>query len=147
MTPSSSDLDRAVWSLRAYETIALATVSGAGPHVAAFFFAPERTERGITLLIATPQDSRKLREIVDDPRVAFMCYPGNAARWVTGWGVARPLRADAGPRELTTRLVTHAPGARAFVEGAAVVAVEVAVARLEIVDAIDTPPRVLELEA
>jgi len=35
--PSDAELDRALWSLRAYDTIALASASESGPHVAAYF--------------------------------------------------------------------------------------------------------------
>jgi len=141
--PSDAEVDRALWSLRAYDTIALATASGSGPHVAAYFFAPERTGDGLQLLIAMPQDSRKLREIAEDPRVAFMCYPGSAARWITGWGNARVLE-QRGALELSSRLLAHAPAARTFVEGSAVAAIEVRIMRAEIVDAVDTPPRIIE---
>lgn len=119
-------------------------MSDAGPHVAAFFCAPERTESGLQLLIATLRDSRKLREIVADPRVAFMCYPGNASRWITGWGMAQPVGDDAGSLELSARLVAHAPGAKTFIDSSPFVPVQVQVVRVEIVDAVDTEPRVLE---
>jgi len=142
--PADADLDRALWSLRAYDTIALATAGESGPHVAAYFFAPERHHDGITLLVAMPRDSRKLREIEADPRVGFMCFPGSAARWITGRGSAVPLRGESAALGLAARLVAHAPGALAFVDSAEVVGVEVQVERIEIVDALDTPPRVLD---
>jgi Pyridoxamine 5'-phosphate oxidase len=142
---AAADLDRALWSLRAYDTLALATVGENGPHVAAFFFAPERSDDGIRLLIATPPDSRKLREVRADPRVAFMCHPGDGTRWITGWGMARPLDGS-GATGPVARLLAHAPGARTFVEASPIVVVEVAVARLEVVDAVDTAAKVLDLE-
>jgi Pyridoxamine 5'-phosphate oxidase len=140
------DIERALWALRAYDTIALATVSGLGPHVAAFFFAPERTATGVRLLIATTRDSRKLREIVADPRVAFLCFPGNATRWITGSGSARALDDEAGTTALSVRLPAHAPGARTFIEAADSVAVEVVVRHLEVVEAIDTPVLVYDFD-
>jgi len=142
---SSGDVDRAVWALRAYETIALATVSASGPHVAAFFFAPEGFAGGVRLVIAMARDSRVHREITADPRVAFMCYPGNATRWITGRGVAQP-EGDGAEALLEARLLAHAPGARAFVDSASVVSVIVEARRLEIVQALDTPPWVLDFE-
>ncbi len=60
-------LERALWALRAYDTIALATTGQARPHVAGVFFAPERTDTGIRLLIATRAGSRLLRELEADP--------------------------------------------------------------------------------
>ena len=60
--PAEPEIDRALWSLRAYDTIALATAGDAGPHVAAYYFAPERVPDGVQLLIAMPRDSRKLRD-------------------------------------------------------------------------------------
>ena len=143
---SEAEIDRALWSLRAYDTIALATAGELGPHVAAFFFAPERAPRGVRLLIATPRESRKLRELLADPRVGFMCSPGNAARWITGSGTARPLDDDAGRTALSTRLPAHAPGVRAFIDSTDSVAVEVSVRHLEVVDAIDTPVRVFDFD-
>ena len=38
--------ERALWALRAYDTIALATTAQAGPHVAGVFFAPLGAQAG-----------------------------------------------------------------------------------------------------
>ncbi|HKR99609.1 MAG TPA: pyridoxamine 5'-phosphate oxidase family protein [Candidatus Dormibacteraeota bacterium] len=142
--PADSDVDRVLWSLRAYDTVALATAGESAPHVAAYFFAPERDRDGIRLLIAMPRDSRKLREIESDERVGFMCYPGSAARWITGRGAARPLLGETAALELSARLLAHAPDAHAFIEGSDVVGIELHVEHIEVVDALDTPPRVLD---
>jgi len=140
-----AEVERAVWALRAYNTIALATVSAAGPHVAAYFFAPEGTARGVRFVIAMPRESRKHREIAADPRVAFMCYPGNANRWITGWGVAQPGADEAAYAELEARLLAHAPGARAFIDSTPAVPVIVLAHRLEIVEALGAAPLILDM--
>lgn len=144
MTRPDADVERALWALRAYDTIALATAGEQGPHVAAYFFAPERAPLGVRLLIATPRASRKLREMVTDPRVGFMCFPGSAARWITGSGVARPVAGGAGRTALSVHLPAHAPGVRAFVEASDCVAVEVAVLWMEVVEAIEVPAQVFD---
>jgi len=130
-------LERALWALRAYDTMALATTSPAGPHVAGVFFAPERTETGIRLLIATRGGSRLHRELAADPRVAFMCSPGNASRWIQGGGTASVVE-DAGLRtDLARRLIDHAAGAQAYVDGPGVLPVTIAVRWLKVVEARD----------
>ena len=132
-------LERALWALRAYDTIALATTSQAGPHVAGVFFAPERTDAGIRLLIATRSGSRLHRELEADPRVAFMCSPGNASRWIQGGGIAAVVE-DPGLRiEVARRLIDHAAGAQAYVEGPDVLPVTIAVRWLKVVEARDGP--------
>ena len=130
-------LERALWALRAYDTMGLATTSPAGPHVAGVFFAPERTETGIRLLIATRGGSRLHRELAADPRVAFMCSPGNASRWIQGGGTASVVE-DAGLRtDLARRLIDHAAGAQAYVDGPDVLPVTIAVRWLKVVEARD----------
>jgi Pyridoxamine 5'-phosphate oxidase len=130
-------LERALWALRAYDTMALATTSPAGPHVAGVFFAPERTATGIRLLIATRGGSRLHRELAADPRVAFMCSPGNASRWIQGGGIASVVE-DSGLRtDLARRLIDHAAGAQAYVEGPEVLPVTIAVRWLKVVEARD----------
>jgi hypothetical protein len=130
-------LERALWALRAYDTMALATTSEAGPHVAGVFFAPERIERGIRLVIATRGGSRLHRELEADPRVAFMCSPGNATRWIQGGGTASVV-VDPGRRmDLARRLTEHAAGAEAYVEGPEVLPVTIAVGWLKVVEARD----------
>jgi hypothetical protein len=148
-TPSPQDdaaVERALWALRAYDTIALATTSAAGPHVAGVFFAPERTEHGIRLLIAARGGSRVHRELEADPRVAFMCSPGNASRWIQGGGTGSVLR-DPGQRmELARRLTAHAAGAEAYVEGPDVLPVAIAVRWLKVVEARDGPHLLLRFD-
>jgi hypothetical protein len=130
-------LERALWALRAYDTMALATTSVAGPHVAGVFFAPERAGSGIRLLIATRGGSRLHRELAADPRVAFMCSPGNASRWIQGGGSASVVE-DLGLRtDVVRRLIDHAPGAQAYVEGPEVLPVTIAVRWLKVVEARD----------
>jgi Pyridoxamine 5'-phosphate oxidase len=139
-------MERALWALRAYDTMALATTSAAGPHVAGVFFAPERTEHGIRLLIAARGGSRVHRELEADPRVAFMCSPGNASRWIQGGGTASVL-VDPGQRmELERRLTAHAAGAEAYVEGPDVLPVAIAVRWLKVVEARDGPHLLLRFD-
>jgi len=139
-------LERALWALRAYDTTALATTSEAGPHVAGVFFAPERTATGISLLVATRGGSRLHREIEADPRVAFMCSPGNASRWIQGGGVAS-IVAEPGMRiDAARRLIEHAAGAQAYVEGPGVVPVTIAVRWLKVVEARDGPHLLLRFD-
>ena len=139
-------LERALWALRAYDTMALATTSAAGPHVAGVFFAPERTATGIRLLIATRGGSRLHRELEADPRVAFMCSPGNASRWIQGGGTAFVI-SDPGRRtEMARRLIEHAAGAEAYVEGPHVLPVAIAVRWLKVVEARDGPHLLLSFD-
>ena len=142
---SDADLERALWSLRAYDTLALGTVGGDAPHVAGVFFAPETAGSGIRLIIVTLGDTRLHNAMRADPRVAFMCSPGNATRWIQGSGVAEMI-VDAGRHaDLQERLMAHAPGARAYIERFATVPAVIAVGELKIVDAIDREPVVLRL--
>ena len=144
-SPAAPDVERALWSLRAYDVLALATVSPVGPHVAGIFFAPEAHGGGIRLLLAVLRDSRKHRELLADPRVAFMCSPGNPSRWIQGEGMARGVEdAEAGALMLR-RLVGHAPGASVFVDRLPVVPVAVEVRALKVVEDMTQPPLVLEL--
>jgi hypothetical protein len=139
-------LERALWALRAYDTIALATSSQAGPHVAGVFFAPEQTATGIRLLIATRSGSRLHRELEADARVAFMCSPGNASRWIQGGGLAAVV-SDPGLRTHVTRhLIEHAAGAQAYVEGPDVLPVAIAVRWLKVVEARDGPHLLLRFD-
>jgi hypothetical protein len=148
-SPEAGDagLERALWALRAYDTIALATSSAAGPHVAGVFFAPERDGAGIRLLIAMRGGSRLHRELQADPRVAFMCSPGNASRWIQGGGAATVV-SDQGTRtEITRRLIEHAAGAQPYVEGPELLAVTIAVAWLKVVEARDGAHLLLRFDA
>jgi hypothetical protein len=139
-------LERALWALRAYDTTALATASQAGPHVAGVFFAPERTATGISLLIATRGGSRLNRELEADPRVAFMCSPGNASRWIQGGGVATSVDDPAMRIDAARRLIEHAAGAQAYVRGPDVVPVTIAVGWLRVVEARDGPHLLLRFD-
>ncbi len=139
-------LERALWALRAYDTIALATASAAGPHVAGVFFAPERIPTGIRLLIAARTGSRLHRELEADPRVAFMCSPGNASRWIQGGGLAATARETGARTEITQRLVAHAAGAKAYVEAPDMVPVVVTVRWLKVVEAREGPHLLLTFD-
>jgi hypothetical protein len=142
-----ADVERALWALRAYDTTALATVSESGPHVAGVFFAPEIQDDRIQLLLAVLDRSRKAADIARDPRVAFMCSPGNPSRWIQGWGSAtRPEVDDAGRLELFRRLIAHAPGARQFVDRLPVHPVIVAVRELKVVEVLGNPPLLLTFD-
>jgi hypothetical protein len=135
------DVERALWALRAYDTTSLATVSAAGPHVAGVFFAPEIAEGRIRLLVAVLDGSRKATDIEADPRIAFMCSPGNPSRWIQGWGTATTPQVDDSARlEIFRRLVAHAPGARQFVDTLPVHPVIVHVRELKVVEALGSPP-------
>lgn len=139
-TISVTELERALWALRAYDTTALATVSDAGPHVAGVFFAPEIAGDRLQLVLAVLDGSRKQRDLIADARVAFMCSPGNPSRWIQGSGAATIPAADPAERlELFRRLVAHAPGARQFVDRLPVMPVLVAVQQLKIVEALGQP--------
>jgi hypothetical protein len=138
---AGGDLERALWALRAYDTTALATVSEAGPHVAGVFFAPEIDGDRIRLLAAVLDGSRKAADLAADPRVAFVCSPGNPSRWIQGSGSAHRAEVDdAGRLEIFRRLVAHAPGARQFVDRLPVHPVIIEVRDLKVVEAIGSPP-------
>ena len=141
-------VERALWALRAYDTVALATVSQSGPHVAGVFFAPEVDDGGgLRLLLAVLDGSRKATDIAADQRVAFMCSPGNPSRWIQGSGTAAaPAVDDSGRLELFRRLVAHAPGARQFVDTLPVHPVVVSVRQLKVVEALGTPPLTLAFD-
>lgn len=140
-------LERALWSLRAYDAMALATTGEEGPQVAGVFFAPELDAGGIRLIIATLGDTLLHRSLRLDPRVAFLCSPGTASRWVQGTGVAELIDDPLRHADLHERLMAHAPGARAYVERFPMVPALIAVRRLKIVDAIDAAPVLLDLAA
>jgi hypothetical protein len=146
-TDGDAALERALWALRAYDTMALATTSQAGPHVAGVFFAPERTDTGIRLLIATRGGSRLHRELATDARVAFMCSPGNASRWIQGGGIASVVDDPAQRTEVAQRLIDHAADAQAYVEGPDVLPVAIAVRWLKVVEARDRPHLLLAFDS
>ena len=143
---SDGVLQRALWSLRAYDAMALATTGEAGPQVAGVFFAPEINADGIRLIIATLGDTWLHRSLQHDPRVAFLCSPGTASRWVQGTGVVELISDPLLHADLHERLMAHAPGARAYVERFPMVPALIAVRRLKIVEAIDAVPLLLDLE-
>lgn len=139
-------LERALWSLRAYDAMALATTGEDGPQVAGVFFAPEISDGGgIRLIIATLGDTLLHRSLQRDPHVAFLCSPGSASRWVQGTGVAELIADQLRHADLHERLMAHAPGARAYVERFPMVPALILVRRLKIVDAIDAVPLLLDL--
>ncbi len=140
-------LERALWALRAYDTTALATMSASGPHVAGVFFAPEPEAGGLRLLLAILRETRKHTDIAADPRVAFMCSPGNPSRWIQGWGSASRAEVDeSGRLELFRRLLAHAPGAKQFVDNLPVHPFIVAVRELKVVEVLGKPPLLLTFD-
>lgn len=144
--PTSAQLDHALWALRAYDVLALASVSATGPRVAGNFFAPEAGgTTGIRLLLAVLHDSRTHREILADPRVAFMCSPGNPSRWIQGEGMAHGVDDADDGAVMLRRLVEHAPGSSLFVDRLPVVPVVVEVRALKVVEDFSQPPLVLDL--
>lgn len=135
-------------ALRGYDTMALATVSAEGPHVAGVFFAPRAgAGGGIELLVAVLRDSRKHRELLGDPRVAFMCSPGKPTRWVQGSGMARVAPEGSAAAEVLRGLEAHSPDAAAFVGRLPVAAVVVTVRSVQVVEKLGTPALVLDLAA
>ena len=137
---SDAVVERALWALRAYDALALATVSTNGPHVAGVYFAPEAGDGGVRLIIATLRDTRVQRDMRADPRVAFMCSPGNASRWIQGAGIAAMVDAAEEASVLVDRLVAHSPAASTFAKQRGVVAGVISVQRLKIVEAPEAPP-------
>ena len=143
--PTAADLPRAIWALRGYDATALATISADGPRVSGVYFAPEERAGDIVLILAVPADGRSLADMGRDPRVSFMCSPGNASRWIQGRGRAElPVLDDAAALELLRRLVAHAPGAQPYVDSLPVRPVLVRVEHLSIVEA---PDRLLVYDA
>jgi pyridoxamine 5'-phosphate oxidase-like protein len=142
---SPSDVERALWALQAYDVLALGTVSETGPHVAGVFFAPEPHQGGLRLLMAILRDSRKHQELLADPRVAFLCSPGNPSRWIQGSGVAAGVEDAEEGALMLRRLVDHAPGASVFVDRLPVVPITVAVRALKVVEDLGQPPLIIEL--
>jgi hypothetical protein len=110
------------------------------------FVAPEAHRGGIRLLLAVLRDSRKHRELLADPRVAFMCSPGDPSRWVQGRGLAAGVDDAAEGDAMLRRLVEHAPGASAFVGRLPVVPVVVEVREVKVVEELGRPALVVELD-
>ena len=144
-SPDNGVLERALWSLRAYDAMALATLGDDGPLVAGVYFAPEIDGAGLRLIIATLGDTLLHRTLQHDARVAFLCSPGNASRWVQGTGVAELVADPLRHADLHERLMAHAPRARAYIERFPVVPAVIAVRRLKIVEERDTPPLLVDL--
>lgn len=138
------ELERALWALRAYDTTALATTSASGPHVAGVFFAPERVGNRLRLLLAILGNTRKHADIAGDPRVAFMCSPGNPSRWIQGSGRAALVDDESLHHDIYMRLLDHAPGARLFVENQLVLPVILTVEYLKVAEEPGGPPLVLD---
>ena len=75
-----------------------------------------------------------------------MCSPGNASRWIQGGGIAAVVE-DQGMRiEVARRLIEHAAGAQAYLEGPDVLPVTIAVRWLKVVEARDGPHLLLRFE-
>lgn len=132
-TISAHEVDQALWALQGYDTTALATMGSAGPHVAGVFFAPERTATGLRLVTAMLRDSRKHREILEDPRVAFLCSPGAPTRWIQGAGRATAVEERDRWTALFAQLLEHAPGAQPFIDNLVVLPVIIDVTHLKVV--------------
>jgi hypothetical protein len=145
MSPTRADLDRALWALRGYNITTLATSLPAGPHVAGVFFATVLEGERIRLVLTVVRDTRLSRGIAADPRVAFMCSPGNPSRWIQGTGLARTVEDPGRRTELLDRIVAHAPAAQPFVEAPASVPVLLDVVELKIVEDLLSPPLLLDL--
>jgi len=142
---SRADLDRALWALRGYNIATLATVLPAGPHAAGVFFATALEGDRIRLALTVFRDTRLHRGIVADPRVAFMCSPGNASRWIQGTGLAHPEEDPERRTELLDRIVAHAPSAEPFIDSPSSVPVVLDVVELKIVEDLLSPPLLLDL--
>jgi hypothetical protein len=141
----SADLDRALWALRGYNIATLATTLPAGPHVAGVFFAAVLEDGRLRLVLTVFRETRLHRGIAADPRVAFMCSPGNPTRWVQGTGTARVIEDPERRTELLDRIAAHAPAARPFIEADNAVPVLLDVAELKIVEDLNSPPLLLDL--
>jgi hypothetical protein len=144
--PSEPDFEAALWALRGYDIAALGTTGVHGPSVAGFFFAPEREGNRLRLLVAVLRDSGVHRDILADPRVAFMCSPGNPSRWVQGWGTGTVIEDPGRHLDLFTKVLRHAPGSRLFIRNQPVLPVIVEVARMKVVADASAPPLVLVLD-
>lgn len=145
MSPTRADLERALWELRAYTIATISTTLPTGPHVAGVFFATILEEERIRLVLSVFRDTRLHRGIVADPRVAFMCSPGNASRWVQGTGRARVVEDPERRMDLLDTIAAHDPAARQFIETANSVPVVLDVVELKIVEDLLSPPRLLDL--
>jgi hypothetical protein len=145
MTASHADVERALWALRGYNITTIATTLPTGPHVAGAFFATLQEGERIRLLLTVFRGSRLHRGILADPRVAFMCSPGSASRWIQGSGLARPVDDPERRVELVDRLLAHAPQVRPFVDQPPSVPVLVDVTGLKIVEDLGAPPLLLDL--
>ncbi len=145
MTASRADLDRALWALRGYNIATLATTLPGGPHAAGVFFATVLDGDRIHLVLTLFRETRLHRGIAADPRVAFMCSPGNPSRWIQGTGLAHVVEDPERRTELIDRIALHAPAARTFVEAAGSVPVLLDVVELKIVEDLASPPLLLDL--
>ena len=145
MTASRADLDRALWALRGYEITTLATTLPAGPHVAGVFFATALEDGRIRLVLTVFRETRLHRGIAADPRVAFMCSPGSASRWIQGTGLARVVDDPERRTELIDRIAAQAPAARPFIDADNAVPVVLDVVELKIVEDLLSPPLLLDL--
>lgn len=145
MSPTRADLDRALWALRGYEITTLATTLPAGPHAAGVFFATLLEGERIRLVLTVFRETRLHRGIVADPRVAFMCSPGNPSRWIQGTGRAHPVEDPERRNELLDRIVAQAPAARPFIEARNSLPVLLDVVELKIVEDLLSPPLLLDL--
>jgi hypothetical protein len=142
---AEGDVERALWALEAYDAAALATMSADGPYVAGVYFVPEGKAGALQLVIAVVRASRLHSHMAAEPRVAFMCSPGNASRWIQGAGVATLVGDSSRHAGLLARLVAHAPGSRTFIERDAVLPALIGVRRLTVVESPDRPPLQLTL--
>ncbi|HEY2703440.1 MAG TPA: hypothetical protein VGL20_07095 [Candidatus Dormibacteraeota bacterium] len=145
MTASRADLDRALWALRGYNIATLATTLPGGPHAAGVFFATLLDGDRIRLVLTLFRETRLHRGITADPRVAFMCSPGNPSRWIQGTGLAHVVEDPERRTELIDRIALHAPAARTFVEAAGSVPVLLDVVELKIVEDLASPALLLHL--
>jgi hypothetical protein len=145
MSPTRADLDRALWALRGYEIATLATTLPTGPHAAGVFFATILEGERIRLVLTVFRETRLHRGIAHDPRVAFMCSPGNPSRWIQGTGRAHPVEDPERRTGLIDHIVAHAPAARPFIEAPNALPVLLDVVELKIVEDLLSPPLLLDL--
>lgn len=127
--------------LDTHATMALATSVGEQPWVAKVFFVDDEPTTGcLDLCCALILTSRKLANLRENSRIAFLVAGDTPDRWVQGTGRADVVDDDADADAIVKRLEEKSPIAGPFLRMVPWTAVRVHVEAAKLTDVTTTPP-------
>ena len=134
--------------LARYETLVLATADGKQPYATRIFFVEDPVTPTICTLYGTLiTTSRKLANLLANPRVGLFIGPDAPSTWMEATAYTRVLDDQARADEVRAQLGRKSPTAAAFISRVPPVAVELQINWLRITDLTsDTPYTEAEFE-